>query len=355
MALSDQQIRHKCRLQLLEPPRKVEKREKFKLEVFGGADIRAEAVPAANRGKTITLSIKQWNGEVFEVEFDPQEYVEALKEKIQEMKDIALDQQRLSHNGTMLDDSDTLMENNIEDGAELVLEPMTLSLIVPNRKKVMKISICPDDKIKKIKRIVAKKCKLEADKLCVMFDGRELEDAKTILGSGIEHEDEVKVETFELSIAHWSGDVFVLDDIHPEDCIDDVKAIILKRKKIPMTQQKFRFNGKPIQQILSFKAQKIHHKSVLMMDDPQPSLFSPKSPRPTISHVKDVDTDDELDYDDVSETSSVASWLKEAALDENYTAELCRIDASSESWLGMAAAKEERKSTIEKLLKIPVL
>lgn len=356
MALSDQQIKHKCRLQLLEPQKKVEKREKFKLQVFGTADSSAMAahVVGSKESGAITISVKHWDGEIFDIIFDPMDYIVALKDKIQEAKDIAVDQQRLSYNGSMLDDADTLMDVGIEDGGELKLEPMKISILLPNGKKSFKISVKPDDKIKKIKRAVAKKSKIEADRLCLMFNGVELEETKTVLGCDIDHDDKIKVETFELSIAHWSGDMFVLDDIHPEDCIDDVKQIILKRKKIPVKEQKFKFNGKNIQKLLSFKAQKISHKSVLIMEDPQPALFSPKSPRPTISHIKDVDTDDEYDNDDLSDASSVASWLKEAAHDENYTAELGKVDPSSESWLGMQAAKENRSSNKGKL-EIPEL
>lgn len=174
-----------------------------------------------------------------------------------------------------------------------------------------------------------------------MFDGNVLEDGKTILGCGIEDGDKLKVEFFELSVAHWTGDVFVLDDVHPDDSVDDIKLIIQKRKMIPLGQQTFKFNGKPINAFLSFKAQGICHKSVLIMEDPMPNgLFSPKSPRPTISHLKEVGVDDELDDDDLSDSSSVASWLKEAAMDEDFTAELCTVDASEESWMGKEAAKE---------------
>jgi len=360
MALSDQQIRHGSRLQLVIPPeeKKIERREKFKLEVFGVANVPSITKPMAGNDKiaaTITLSIKHWNGQVFNVEeFDPLEYVESLKEKINQLKDIPQEQQRLSFRGVLLDDTETLQEKEISDGSELLLEPLKVSLIFPNGSKPMRITLCPDDKVKKVKRIIAKKRQLEADKLCLQWNGEILLDEnKTLIGYGIEYDDEIKVEMFEVTIAHWSGDMFVLDDIHPDDSIDDIRNILWKRKKIPPTEQRLTFHGKPIHSILSLRAQQIQHKSFLVMEDPNPSLFSPKSPRPTISRIKDIDTDDEFDYDDVSDAGSVASWLKTAAHDEAYTDELCKIEASTESWLGMEAAKDY--PTRKTALRVPAL
>jgi hypothetical protein len=96
------------------------------------------------------------------------------------------------------------------------------------------------------------------------------------------------------------------------------------------------------------------------MQDPMPNgLFSPKSPKPTISHLKDLVADDlclssdedNNDDDDDASVDSVASWIKEKALSESFTGELCTVEASEESWLGIAAAKEKENNKPKKATK----
>ncbi|KAG7354141.1 hypothetical protein IV203_003497 [Nitzschia inconspicua] len=71
-------------------------------------------------------------------------------------------------------------------------------------------------------------------------------------------------------------------------------------------------------------------------------IKSPRPKRATVSEIKDVDTSDE---ESVSSHGSDASWLKRCALDEDFTADLVKIDTSNPkaSWLAYAAAKEEEK------------
>jgi hypothetical protein len=173
----------------------------------------------------------------------------------------------------------------------------------------------------------------------------------------VAHGDKIKVEFFQLSVAHWTGDTFVLDDLSPDDTLNDVRLVISKRKKIPEKDQNFQFNGTKLNEFLSLRAQNVMHRSTLILQDPMPNgLFSPKSPKPTISHLKDLvpddldimtDDDDDMDDDDAS-VDSVASWIKQKALSESFTDDLCKVEASEESWLGMAAAKEKENKKPKK-------
>ena len=354
LSLKDLQVKHKTVLTLEEPEEKPEKKEKFKLELFptGAAPGEGPKMPGTS-GETINLTIQHWDGKTtFSVEFGSTEYIEDLKERINDVQKIPLEQQRLSCNGELLEDDQTLEEQNITDGSTLVLEPMQLLVLLPTGKK-LKFSIKPEDSIKKIKKAIYKKGKkYQVDEQCLLFGGVELSELKTAGECNLSHEDTLHLEIFEISIAHWSGDIFVLKDIRPGDTLEDIRNMIFKQKQIPKEEQNYTCNGNKLNEFLSFKDQGVKHKSVLVMEEFSNVIFSPiKKNRPsmsvrpsTIENIPGLDMFDESDDDDDdASASSAASWLKEAAHDEDYTKELSKIDTSNpeSSWLAQVAKKQE--------------
>lgn len=365
ISLKDQQVVHRSRLQLSEPEKKVVKREKFKLDLFLGTSTKDPAVKSSE----IRLTIRHWNNDTFDVTLSPDSYVQDLMEKIEASQGIPVDEQRLSLNGTLLDGVDTFEQAGVIYQSELVLQPMKvqIELVLPSngkKAKAFRPKVQPYDTIKRIKRVTAKKHKLEdANKLFIVFGGKSFDDKMTLKDCGIGHGDTLQVEPFQLNVAHWSGDTFVLDDLSPDDTIQDVRMVIMKRKKIPLSDQNFTCKGSTsslskLNDFLSLKAQGISHRSVLIMEDPMMKLglFSPKSPKPTLSHLKEIeafdienddddnDDDDDGNDDDDASVASVASWLKEKALSESFTVDLCKVEASEESWLGIQAAKENQRN-----------
>ena len=220
----------------------------------------------------------------------------------------------------------------------------------------------------RLKKITAKKQKVDPGRLC-LFAGGLLEDDKFLKDYSISHGDRITSEFFQISVSHWTGDTFVLEDLSPDDTLHDVREVITKRMKIPPKDQNFTFNGEKLNDFLSLKAQGVLHRSTLILQDPMPNgLFSPKSPKPTISRLKDLSADDlaissdeeNNDDDDDASVDSVASWIKEKALSESFTGDLCKVDASEESWMGIAAKKEKenkkpKKKKKEQLLELPEL
>lgn len=339
VSIGDQGVKHHGVLEMEEPKEEARPIKKVSLQIFGAMD--EDPLKRSTHGdEDICVTIQKNETETFPIYFDPMGYIADLKIKIEKKQDIKVSDQRLSFDGSMLDDDLTLVECNIVDGVTLVLEPMKVICVLPNKKK-MRLTVSPEDSIKKLKKAVFKKARISMDVQCMMFGGKELRDTDRIENAGIAHEDEILVEVYSIRIAHWLGDIFVLTDMNPSDNVEDLKSILLKRKQIPKNMQQFTFQGRPVNGFIGLRDQGITHKSTLVMEDLE-IIKSPRPKRATVSEIKDVDTSDE---ESVSSNGSTASWLKRCALDEDFTADLVKIDTSNPaaSWLAHAAAKEEEK------------
>ena len=224
----------------------------------------------------ISLTIQHWNGETYKVEIDATEYIDDLKEKIEELHDVPIDEQRFSYNGNEVDDTETIEENGIVDGSTLVLEPIKVTIVLPDGKNKIRLTLKPDDCVKKIKRAVVKKFSSSRTKLegiVVLFDGNVLRDGQKISDCNIDHGDVVVCENFMITVAHWKGDLIDIGNgqITGVDTTEQVKNILLRTeetKDVPREQMKFKFGGNVLNDFLSLKDQKIKHKAVLQLEKP---------------------------------------------------------------------------------------
>jgi hypothetical protein len=214
----------------------------------------------------INIRVKRWNGDTFFVDVETTEYIADVKDIIQSLKNIPSDHQRLTFQGQPVDDTLTLKEQNIVHQSTLVLEPMQISVAIPDGKQFTFV-VEVDDTIKRIKRLVWEKAGGKLDAMCLLFGGEELPNDGTLSEYNIDHDDILTMETFAISVMHWSGDVFALADVHPNDTIEDVKGVVLKMKQIPKNQQHFNFDGKLLKERKTLKDHEIKHKSILMMDE----------------------------------------------------------------------------------------
>jgi hypothetical protein len=159
---------------------------------------------------------------------------------------------------------------------------------------------------------------------------------------------------FSSSVLHWASDIIVvLPDVQPNDTVEAVRNIILKRKQIPKDKQKFRFEGRPINDFLSLKDQKIRHKSIITMEDLEIIKSPLKARRPKVQEIKYMDTSDEDSFGDTDDDndgydSSQASWIKRAALDEDYTKDLLNIEVGDpeESYLSKLVHEQNKEDAI---------
>jgi hypothetical protein len=98
--------------------------------------------------RSFEITIQPWNGDKFTLNPEPTDYIDDVKEIMQELKNIPVDHQRLTFQGQLVDDSLTLEEQEIENHAMLVLEPMQIHVMLPDGNKLT-FTVELDDTVKK--------------------------------------------------------------------------------------------------------------------------------------------------------------------------------------------------------------
>ena len=225
--------------------------------------------------RNINIKVSHWNGDTFDLSPGPNDYVDDVKDLIYDLKGISQEHLRLSFNGQPTDDIMTLKEHGIVDGSNLILEPMQIVVQLPTKTKPIPLNVEMNQTIHDVKKRVAKKFSLPLESLCIMFGGDELDNSKTLIDCGVEHEDQIRVETFEVQIMHWCGEKFSVNKISSKCTTYDVKLMISEIQSIPMKEQILTFKGKTLDDILTLKDQNIHHRAILLLDLPKEEILSP--------------------------------------------------------------------------------
>merc|ERR1712146_256448 len=224
--------------------------------------------------QNITITVKHWNGDTFSLNPAPNDYIDDIKDSICELKEIPVEQIRLSFQGQSTREDVNLLEQNIVDGSILTLEPMQIFFKLPAKRKLVSINVELDQTLGDIKKTIAKMMKIDFKLLCIMLGGDELDNKSTIIDCGIDHEDELRVEIFEIKIMHWSGEIFPLAGLGPINTTHDVKKSILESKSIPIDQQLLSLKGQVLNDVLRLKDQGVKHKAVLILDHPEDKATS---------------------------------------------------------------------------------
>ena len=259
--LLEQNVRHKSILTL----------ESTKKNTIENPDLERVSISNTLPAKMlseITITIKHWKGELYQFHVDPHEYIDDIKDRVLDTCKIPVEDQRLTFNDKTVRDDLNLLEQNIGHGAVLELVKMRVFVYFPSKKKPVSVFVEPDHKIGKIKKALVKKTKTSVDTQCMMFAGEELDDSKTIGDYDIDHDDELKMEVFMISIMHWSGDRFDLDDIGPKSTISDIKEKIFVKKSVPVAKQTLSLHGQVLNDFISIKDQGVKHRSTLIMEPP---------------------------------------------------------------------------------------
>jgi hypothetical protein len=231
----------------------------------------------------INIKVSHWNGETFDLSPAINDYIDDVKDLIYDLKKIPLDYLLLSFQGQPTQDDMNLKEHGIVDGSVLVLEPMRIFLQLPTNKESFALDVDMNEKIYDVKKSVAMTSNLPFESLCIMVGGDELDDSKTLFECGVEHEDEIRVDTFEIKIMHWSGELFSVNGSSPTDTTYDLKSRISKLTSVSIERQILTLKGQILNDVLRLKDQNIHHKTVLMLDPPDERVVSPVKQKVSLS------------------------------------------------------------------------
>jgi len=300
---------------------------------------------------TITVRHRKKRGDSFELTLGPNEYIDDVKDLIYDQTGLPLESIRLSFNDQATQDDKNLKEHGIVDGSVLVLEPMKIFLLLSKKKSIC-LNVEMGQRICALKKKVAKKSRLPFDLLSFVFGGVELDDSKTLSDYGIDHEDEIQVEMFEIRIMHWSGTVFSVNGLSPNSTAYDVKLKISeKNSSIPIKRQVLVLKGQVLNDILRLKDQGVHHKAVLILEPPDERVISPVKEKvrlglfdtsagegdkidgfPGIQEGKDMDSSD----DSLSISTSSRSSSRPSSQPNSLSTEISNSDRKK-------ASKEKKK------------
>ena len=253
---------------------------------------------------SINIQVEHWNGDTFDLSPGPNDYIDDIKDSLFDLTGISQERLRLSFNGQQTDDTLNLKEHDIVDGSTLVLDPMQIMLQLPTWKKPIALNVEMEQTIAQVKKRIAKKYRMPLEALCIMFGGNELTNSRTLEDCGVEHEDQIKVETYAINIMHWSGEKFFVHDMSPKFTTFDLKNRIAEVNAIPITEQTLIFKGKILNDVLRLRDQGVHHKAILILDPPE-RILSPLQRKVKLTLFTDSKAENDEKADTAEESAGI--------------------------------------------------